>query len=336
MIISRTPHRISFFGGGTDYPSWYREHGGMVIGTAIDKYSYIIVRELPRFFEHRHRVVYSRIENINCFDEINHPAVRETLKYLNYGNGVSISHDADIPARSGMGSSSTFTVGLLAALRELMSLPTAGAHELALEAIHVEQDIIRENVGSQDQMFAAHGGFNKIIFLTDGSISVTPLALSTEALSRLCGSCLLFFTGISRFASDIAAEQIKNTVKNAGELALLTDLAHEAAGMLERADPDLDGFGRLLNETWKIKRGLSLKITNDHIDSLYDTALKNGALGGKLLGAGGGGFMLFYVPPHDQERLKKALDKFVCIPFRPDLTGAQIIFNSLTSKEIRI
>lgn len=336
MIISRTPHRISFFGGGTDYPSWYREHGGIVVGTAIDKYSYIIVRELPRFFEHRHRVVYSRIENINCFDEINHPAVRETLKFLNYEHGISVSHDADIPARSGMGSSSTFTVGLLSALRELMSLPEITPHDLALQAIHVEQERIRENVGSQDQMFAAHGGFNKIEFSRDGSIQVMPLAVDRDVLTQICGNCLLFFTGIARNASDIAAEQIKNTARNARELESLSSLAREAINALERPEPDLDGFGKLLNETWKLKRSLSDKVTNAHIDELYRSALNNGAIGGKLLGAGGGGFMLFYAPQQEHARLRKALEKFICIPFAPDFTGSRIIFNSLTSKEIRI
>jgi len=325
MIISRTPHRISFFGGGTDYPSWYLKHGGQVLGTAINKYCYLIVRELPPFFEHKHRIVYSLIENAKTIDEIAHPSVRETLRHIKYTKGISIHHDSDIPARSGMGSSSAFTVGLLKAMYALNG-KIISKQELFLNAIHVEQSLIKENVGSQDQVFAACGGFNKINFLKNGEIVVNPVVMTNNNLSTFEKKFMLFFTGISRNASEIAAQQIKDTAKNMKGLEQMSKLVDSAYGIVTSGSSDYSDFGRLLNETWKLKRSLSGKISNPLIDRIYESALKAGALGGKLLGAGGGGFMLFYVEPQMQEKVKDSLKDFLNVPIEFDFTGSDIIF----------
>ncbi|MDD5688026.1 MAG: kinase [Elusimicrobia bacterium] len=333
MIITRTPHRISFFGGGTDYPSWYLKHGGKVLGTAIDKYCYLTVRELPPFFIHKHRIVYSMIENVNTLDEINHPSVREILKYLNCSSGLSVHHDSDIPARSGMGSSSAFTVGLLKAMYAMES-KIISKNDLFKIAIHIEQDLIKENVGSQDQVFASCGGFNKIDFLQNGEIMVCPVIMSKESLSLFESKFMIFFTGIARNASDIAKDQIENVHKNEKELYQMGKLVDDAYNVVTSDKTDFSDFGRLLNETWKLKRGLSTKISNNFIDEIYETALKNGALGGKLLGAGGGGFMLFYVEPENQSKLRKTLNKMLNIPFEFDFSGSEIIFYKPYSEHI--
>ncbi|PKN02352.1 MAG: kinase [Elusimicrobia bacterium HGW-Elusimicrobia-1] len=325
MIITKTPHRISFFGGGTDYPAWYLKNGGKVLGGAINKYCYLIVRELPPFFEHKHRIVYSKLENAKTIDEIAHPAVREVLRYRNYQSGISIHHDSDIPARSGMGSSSAFTVGLLKAMHA-MDGNMISREDLYAEAIHVEQDIIKENVGSQDQVFAACGGLNKIDFLSNGEIVVSPVIIAKDALREFQSKFMLFFTGIARNASDIAEEQIRNIDAKSKDLREMSSLVDEAHGVLTSSPLAFGDFGRLLDETWKIKRNLSSKISNSFIDDIYAKALKNGAAGGKLLGAGGGGFMLFYAEPQNHGRLKAALDGLLHIPFDFDFTGADIIF----------
>jgi D-glycero-alpha-D-manno-heptose-7-phosphate kinase len=324
VIISRTPHRISFFGGGTDYPSYYREHGGVSLGACIDKYSYITCRYLPPFFEHTHRIVYSFIERVNSIDEIQHPSVRETIRYLKITSGLEIHHDGDIPARSGMGSSSAFTVGLLNSLLALEGrmLPRK---DLATSAIHIEQEMIRENVGSQDQTFAAYGGFNRLDFLPNGEINVTPVIMKPERLARFESSLLLVFAGLSRNASEVAAEQIRNTSKNLDKLSAMKLLAERAYNILTSEHTEINEFGELLNETWQLKRELSSAITNDAIDNMHDTAMKNGATGGKLLGAGGGGFMLFYVPEAHRARLSKALGNYLQIPFRFVYEGSKII-----------
>ncbi|OGS44933.1 MAG: kinase [Elusimicrobia bacterium RIFOXYD2_FULL_34_15] len=324
MIITRTPHRISFFGGGTDYPSWYLKNDGKVLGVAIDKYCYLIVRKLPPFFENKYKIVYSQMEFPKTIDEIKHPSVRETLKYFNYKEGVSIHHDGDIPARSGMGSSSAFTVGLLKAMYALEG-NIISKSDLFKLAINIEQNIIKENVGSQDQVFAAYGGLNKIDFLKSGEIVVTPVVLKQENLSLFDKKFMLFFTGISRNASDIAEEQIKNTNKNENELFKLSKLVDDAYDILTSSKPEFGLFGKLLNETWKLKRSLSAKISNSLIDNIYDTAMKNGAAGGKLLGAGGGGFMLFYVEPENQVKVKNALKNLINITFEFDFSGSEII-----------
>jgi len=324
MIISRTPHRISFFGGGTDYPSFYLEHGGKVLGTTIDKYCYLTCRELPPYFEYKYRVLYSKNEATTEIDDIQHPVVRTVLNYFDTQKGLEIHHDGDVPARSGMGSSSAFTVGLLKAMHALEGRITS-KEELAKEAIHIEQKLIKENVGSQDQVFAAHGGLNTIEFLPSGEIVVKPIILSQDQLSVFESKFMLFFTGISRIASNIASEQIKNIPKRSEELFKMKNLVDDAYAILTEKKKDFRQFGELLDCTWKLKRKLSNKITTNHIDEIYETAIQNGAIGGKLLGAGGGGFILFYVEPENQQAVKKALSNYLYIPFKIDFTGSDII-----------
>ncbi len=324
MIISRTPHRISFFGGGTDYPDYYLKHGGKVLGTAIDKYCYISLRKLPPYFEYKHRVVYSKMENVNTADEIIHPAVRETLKYLNVDFGVSVHHDGDIPARSGMGSSSAFTVGILNSLHALNG-KMISREELTSEAIYVEQKLIKESVGSQDQTFAAHGGFNMIEFLQNGEIFVEPIIITPERLKAFEDRLMLFFTGLSRMASDIASDKIKNIPNNKQSLSRMKDLVGEAYKIIISPNRDLSGFGELMNETWELKKNLSGKVSNQEIEEIYAVAMKNGAIGGKLCGAGGGGFMLFYVEPHNQQKVREVLNGYLHVPFKFDFDGSKII-----------
>jgi D-glycero-alpha-D-manno-heptose-7-phosphate kinase len=324
VIISRTPHRISFFGGGTDYPAWYLEHGGRVLGAAIDKYCYLSCRILPPYFEHRHRIVYSRIELVNGIDEIQHPSVRETLRFLGAGQGLAIHHDGDIPARSGMGSSSAFTVGLLKSLYALRG-QLVDRERLYREAIHVEQDLIRENVGSQDQVWAACGGLNTIEFLRNGEILVKPIVMKPTALRRFESCLMLVFTGLARDASEVAGEQLRNLASLGAQLRELHGLVDDAERILTGENADFADFGRLLDETWRIKRSLTTQITNGEIDACYATARAAGALGGKLLGAGGGGFMVFYVEPELQPRVKKALGRYLHIPFTFDFLGSEII-----------
>jgi len=324
MIISRTPHRISFFGGGTDYPSWYLEHGGKVLGAAIDKYCYISCRYLPPFFKHKHRIAYSKIETITNIDEIQHPSVKETLRYLKIEQGLEIHHDGDIPARSGMGSSSAFTVGLLKTLYALNGV-VISKEELYKEAIHIEQNLIKENVGSQDQVWAACGGLNAIEFLQNGEIIVKPIVMREEHLKCFENKFMLFFTGLSRHASVIAQEQIQNTHRNKNELLKMKELVDESYKILISGKDDFVDFGRLLNETWQLKRKLSSKITTGNIDDIYETAIKNGAVGGKLCGAGGGGFIVFYVEPEYQDRVRNALRDYLCVPFKFDFSGSEII-----------
>ncbi len=324
MIVSRTPHRISFFGGGTDYPQWYRENGGKVLGVAIDKYCYISCRELPPFFEHKYRIAYSRIELVSRRDEIQHPAVKGTLDHLNIDQGLEIHHDGDIPARSGMGSSSAFTVGLLKTLHALEG-KIISKEQLFREAIHVEQDLIRENVGSQDQVWAACGGLNTIEFLQNGEIVVEPIIMEEDCLKSFEKKFMLFYTGIARCASEIAGEQIQNTTRNRDDLLKMRSLVDQAQKVLTSKRCDFTDFGRLLHETWRLKRRLSTKISNGHVDEMYASAIKSGAVGGKLLGAGGGGFILFYAEPEDQPRVREALKSYLHIPFKFDFNGSEII-----------
>lgn len=324
MVISRTPFRISFFGGGTDYPSWYRDHGGAVLGATIDKYCYLTCRYLPPFFKHRIRVVYSQIENCQTLEDIAHPAVREVLRYLNITRGVEIHHDGDLPARSGMGSSSAFTVGLLHALYALKGhMPSK--RQLAAESIHIEQEIMKETVGSQDQVLATHGGLNHIVFSTNGEISVRPVTISKDRLDELNSHLMLFYTGIERNAASVAETYVPEVNGKKRELRIMKDLVDESIALLN-SGRNLDDFGSLLHEAWQAKRQLSSKVSNPHVDGIYDEARANGALGGKLLGAGGGGFILFFVPPSRQARVREALNNFLHVPFRFEFSGSQIIF----------
>ena len=315
---------MSFFGGGTDYPAWYREHGGSVLATTIDKYCYISLRELPPFFAHKFRVVYSIVENVSEVGEIAHPAVRAVLEWLGADKGLEIHHDGDLPARSGLGSSSAFTVGLIGAMHALR-----GRHiskdELATAAIHVEQCLLREPVGVQDQISAAFGGFNHITFRHDGSFDVVPMVVPRERLDALQEHLLLVFTGTSRTSADVASTIVENLGDRAAEMRGLQDMVDRAVGVLSSASTDLVEFGRLLDEGWRLKRRLSTRVTNKAIDSLYETALGAGAIGGKLLGAGGGGFMLLFVRPEDRERVRDALGDLIVVPFKFETSGCRVV-----------
>jgi len=323
LILSRTPYRISFFGGGTDYPEYYMEHGGKTLGVAIDKYSYLNVRDLPPFFNYKHRIVYSNQENVNNLNEIIHPSVRETLKYMNIDKGISIHHDGDIPARSGMGSSSAFTVGLINSINALNG-KMSSKEELTKQSIYIEQHLIKENVGSQDQTFAAYGGLNVINFLQNGKISVEPIILKQQRMLEFQDNIMLFFSGLSRTASEVVAEQMKKTSINVPNLNKMKDLVDQAYQILV-SNKNLNEFGKLLNSTWELKKSLSSKVTNKEIDNMYNKAIKAGAIGGKLLGAGGGGFMAFYVEKEHQNAVKNALNNYLHIPFNFDFDGSKIV-----------
>jgi D-glycero-alpha-D-manno-heptose-7-phosphate kinase len=328
MIITRTPFRISFFGGGSDYPVWYKEHGGAVISTTINKYCYLNVRRLPPFFPFKHRFRYYKTEEVNKVDEIQHSSIRECLKFVGFNDGTEIVHNADLPAQSGLGSSSTFTVGLLNALYGLKSyMPTK--KELALNAIHVEQNLIQEAVGSQDQTAASFGGLNKITFSGGkNEIEVQPIILSQERYSLLENNLMLFFTGYARNAFEIAVAQIKASPKNANKLNAMMGLVDEAFSILLDGNRHLNDFGQLLGKQWGIKRTITNKITTNEINDIYKTGIKAGALGGKLLGAGGGGFILFYAEPHVQPKIREKLSYLTYVPFKFDNTGSQVIYHT--------
>jgi D-glycero-alpha-D-manno-heptose-7-phosphate kinase len=324
MIISRTPFRISFFGGGTDYPEWYREHGGAVLATTIDKYCYISVRELPPFFEHKFRVVYSIVENVQAIDDIQHPAVRGVLEWLKVGKGLEIHHDGDLPARSGLGSSSAFTVGLINAVHALEGRYVS-KEQLASEAIHVEQCVLRERVGLQDQISAAFGGFNHITLAENGTFDVRPIVLPKTRLDELQDHLLLVFTGISRTAAEVAETVVGNFTKRSDEMAAIQQMVEEAIKILSSPGRDLVEFGRLLHELWTRKRSLSDRVSNAAVDDLYESVRRAGAIGGKLLGAGGGGFMLLFVRPEDRSRVADKLGKLIRVPFKFEISGGRIV-----------
>ncbi|BAE49877.1 kinase [Paramagnetospirillum magneticum] len=324
MIISRTPFRVSLFGGGSDYPKWYREHGGQVLGFAINKYCYLSVRPLPPFFEHKHRIVYAKIETVNEISEIQHPAVRHILDQMGVSIGLEIHHDGDLPARSGLGSSSSFTVGMLNALRALEGRMSS-KEELARQAIHIEQNVIAEAVGSQDQIWAAYGGLNHITFQRDDSFEVTPVIMDPRRQRKFTDNLILFFTGFSRFAAVIAEKKIANLDRKTSHLRSMVDMVDEAKSILTNKERDLDEIGRLLHESWRLKRDLADDVSTPAIDEIYESALAAGALGGKLLGAGGGGFMLFYVAKEQQDSVRKALSRLIEVQFDIDYSGSKIV-----------
>lgn len=324
MIITRTPFRISFFGGGTDYPDWYLQHGGAVLSTTIDKYCYITLRRLPQFFEHKHRIVYSQIENVNLVEDIKHPAVRGVFEWRGVSQGLEMHHDGDLPARSGLGSSSSFTVGLINSLMA-MDEKRSSKKQLAQDAIHIEQDLIGENVGSQDQIAAAYGGFNKIDFYTDNTFSVEPIIFGAGRKNLLQSHLMLFFTGFSRIASEIAKSQIANFSTREAELNRMHAMVDEGIDLLRDINRPIEDFGRLLHESWCLKRGLSDKISTQEIDDIYQNAINSGALGGKILGAGGGGFMLLFAPPDKQESIRRALSNLIYVPFTFESSGSRVV-----------
>ncbi|MFC1789586.1 kinase [Patescibacteria group bacterium] len=326
MIISKTPFRISFFGGGTDYPVWYREHGGAVLSTTIDKYCYINCRYLPPFLNYKYLIRYSLREETQDVFQIKHPSVRECLKFLNIKEGIEMAYTADLPGRSGIGSSASFTTGFLNCLYSLIG-KTVSKRQLALDAIHVDRDLIGENVGSQDQTAAAFGGLNKIIFGGEKEIDVQPIIIDQKKMDLLQDHFMFFFTGISRDASNIAAEQIKQTPSKTQELQTMYQMVDESINILNGPIERINDFGKLLNESWKLKRSLTNLITTSEIDDIYEVALGSGALGGKLCGAGGGGFIVLFVPPEAQSKVKERLRRLLQVPFRFDFSGSQIIFN---------
>jgi D-glycero-alpha-D-manno-heptose-7-phosphate kinase len=326
MIICRTPTRISFFGGGTDYPKWYLENGGEVLSTTINKYSYITIRHLPKFFNYKYRIRYYKTEETQTVEEIQHPSVRECARFLDLNEGFEIAHNSDLPAGSGLGSSSTFTVGMLHAIHALQNyMPTK--RELALNAIHVEQQLIGEAVGSQDQVAAAWGGFNKISFSSENTFELDPIIMEKDRLVELQSKLLLCFTGFARSAPEIALHQIKETSSRHKELSEMQSLTKEAFSILRSKAP-IDDFGGLLDTQWKIKKSLTNKISSPLIDEIYSAGINAGASGGKLLGAGGGGFMLFYAHPSKHQSIKASLKEKLFVPFRFENTGSKIVYFS--------
>jgi len=345
MIISRTPFRVSFFGGGTDYPGWFKNNKGAVLATTIDKYCYITCRYLPPFFDHKSRIIYSQMEHVKKIDDIDHPAVREVLRYLKIKEGIEIHHDGDLPARTGLGSSSSFTVGLLNALYALKGvIPTK--ERLAKEAIYIEQKKCKEKVGCQDQMLAAYGGFNFIEFGGEDHLQVRKMTLSQNKLNDFSDHMMMFFTGFHRpskvgktkiidhsgdkkelkrrTSSDILQEQIGNIPKKQKQLSEMYDMVLHAIDILNKGE--LRSFGKMLDTSWKLKKSLSKQVSNRHIDHIYNTAMSAGALGGKILGAGGGGFIIFFAEPNKQKKIREKLNKLLEIPFGFDNQGSQVIF----------
>jgi D-glycero-alpha-D-manno-heptose-7-phosphate kinase len=324
MVITSTPLRVSFFGGGTDYPVWYKEHGGAVLSTTIDKSCFITCRWLPPFFEYHSRISYTKVENVGANTKIEHPSVRGCLEYLGIREGIEIHHIADLPARTGLGTSSAFTVGLLLGLYALKN-QMCDKRTLAMEAIKVEQEILKEAVGAQDQVSAAYGGFNRINFGPDGSIVVKPILTGTDRLAELQRHLALYFTGFSRTASEIAKEQLRLTPQRTQELNTMCELVDEAEAIITNPNRPLSEFGRLLNENWQIKRTLTGKISTPIVDEIYEAGLSAGAVGGKLLGAGGGGFMLFFVSPQRRQALRMRLRNLLCIPFSFSTGGSRVV-----------
>jgi D-glycero-alpha-D-manno-heptose-7-phosphate kinase len=324
MVISRTPFRISFLGGGSDYPAWYRQHGGSVLGSSIDKYCYLTVRYLPPFFEHRLRVVYSKIETCHSIDEIQHPVVRCVLRELDERRGVEIHHDGDLPARSGMGSSSAFTVGLLHAMHALRG-QMLSKRDLAMASIHLEQEVLRETVGSQDQVLAAYGGLNHVTFARNGEITVRPVTVTRDRIQELNARLMLFYTGIARTASEVAQTYVTALDTKLQQMDTLSQMVEEGIAILTSGG-DLLPFGRLLHDAWTIKRELGARVSNADVERIYEDARAAGAAGGKLMGAGGGGFMLLFVEPARREAVRQALANLVYVPVQLEFSGSQIIF----------
>ena len=324
MIVTRTPFRISFFGGGTDFPLWYRDHGGAVLATTIDKFCYINMRRLPPFFEHKHRIVYSHIENVQNIADIQHPAVRAVFDWANVTEGLEVHHDGDLPARSGLGSSSSFTVGLMHALAAL-SGQMITKEQLARDSIHVEQNLIKENVGSQDQISAAFGGFNRIKFHKNGSFAVDPVITSQDRLEQLQNHLMLCFTGFTRLASEIEGSKMKRLELRETELRAMHAMVDPAVELLQDPSLPIEEFGKMLHQTWGYKQTLSEKVSTPEIDAIYNSAITAGALGGKILGAGGGGFLLLFARPEDHACIKEKLNQLVHVPFNFENAGSRVV-----------
>lgn len=325
MIITRTPYRISFFGGGTDYHTWYEEHGGEVLSTTINHYNYISCRYMPPFHaEYRNRIAWKILEYPERLEDIEHNAIRGALLHYGVTQGVEISNQCDLPARSGLGSSSSFCAGLIKAIYALKG-EMISKYGLAKETINLERNILNENVGVQDQIAAVYGGLNHIVINHNASFSVEPVIITENRRQDFNNHLLLFFTGVSRTSSDICKEQIETTKDKSAQLYQMQQMVREAVKVLSGENADLNDFGRMLHESWMLKRSLTDKISNSLIDEIYTAAMANGALGGKVLGAGGGGFMLFFAPPENHLQIKKALRNLIHVPFKFDDQGCQII-----------
>ena len=324
MVVTRAPFRMSFFGGGSDFPDFYKEHGGTVLSATFDKYCYVTLRTLPHFFDYKSELVYSRTERVTDTSEIQHPAIREAMLWQNIQN-LRLTYDADLPARTGLGTSSAFAVAMLHAMHTMKGEPVT-KEQLASEAIYLERTLCRECGGVQDQIAAAFGGLNRIDFDENG-FTVTPLNITEERKNALQNHLMLFFTGISRFSAELQTAHQSALRDKTAELCKMRDMAREATSLLEGESNLLD-FGRMLDEAWQIKRGITDRITNEGIDALYQKARESGALGGKLLGAGGGGFLLFFVPPEKQQGVREALKDLLEVPFAFENEGAELVFET--------
>lgn len=333
MIITKTPFRMSFFGGGTDFSGFFNEHGGAVLSTTFDKYAYVTVRNLPPFFEYKTHLTYSKEEKVNSVDEIQHPAIRNAMKWLGMEK-IRMTYEADLPARSGLGTSSSFAVGMLEAFYALKG-KYADKKKLSDDAIYLERTLCAEAGGIQDQIAAAFGGFNRIDFSKDG-YTVNPVVMSRERKKELNDNLMLFFTGFSRFSSDIQKGTEKSMKEKTKELLEIYSLVDEAQKILSDNNADIDEFGKLLDYSWNLKRGISEGISTDSIDEQYKKAMGAGALGGKLLGAGGGGFLLFYVPKEKQKSVKNALKDQMQVPFSFENEGTRIIYYAADDNEEKI
>lgn len=322
MIITKTPFRMSFFGGGTDMEHFFREHGGAVISTTFDKYAYVTVRHLPRFFSYKTHLTYSSMEYVNEYDEIKHPAIRNAMKMLDI-HEIRLTYDADLPARSGLGTSSSFAVGMLNAFYALKG-KYADKKKLADEAIYLERTLCQETGGWQDQIAASFGGLNRINFSADG-YEVLPIVISPERKKQLNDNLMMFFTGFTRFSSDIQKLNIEGKQDKTARLREMLSLVDAAEGILTDQASDLDEFGRLLDHTWRLKRQTGKAVTTDDIDFLYEKGIAAGALGGKLLGAGGGGFLVFYVRPENQPAVRSAMHNLMHIPFSFENSGTRVV-----------
>lgn len=330
MVITQTPFRMSFFGGGTDFPEFYKEYGGSVLSATFDKYCIVSLSHLPRFFEYSNMITYSKIERTKTVEEIDHPAVRNAMKYLDMRE-IRMAYEADLPARSGLGTSSSFAVGMLNAFYALK-----GKHvdkkKLAEDAIYLERVLCKESGGVQDQIAASYGGLNRIDFSSDGFV-VNPVTIANERKKELNGNLMLFFTGFSRFSSSIAAIQETVTKDKTNELKEMHTLVDDAQNVLV-SKTDINEFGRLLDYTWKLKRKITDKISNDSIDAVYQRAKNAGAIGGKLLGAGGGGFMLFYVEKDKQLCVRNALHELLYVPFEFESNGTRVMYYKAEDYEL--
>ena len=325
MIITKTPFRMSFFGGGTDMESFFMENGGAVLSTTFDKYCYVNVRHLPRFFDYSTELSYAKIERVTGVNDIQHPAIREAMKMLDM-HEIRLTYEADLPARSGLGTSSSFAVGMINAFYALKG-KYADKKKLADAAIYLERELCKEAGGWQDQIAASYGGFNRINFNSDG-YEVLPLIINPERKRQLNNNLMMFFTGFTRFSSDVQKANASNKADKVNQLKEMLALVDEAEKVLVDKQSDLDEFGRLLDHTWRIKRKTGNTVSTNSIDELYDKGLKAGALGGKLLGAGGGGFLVFYVEPDKQEKVKKAMEDLLYIPFEFEDGGTRVIHYS--------